>query len=351
MEQTGTVAGTRSRKSQPGELKRSTWGKRAISNQSGFIITLELVLVMTILGIGLIVGIVAIRDAVFKYSVKKQSEAVYVIDQDGTVLGKAVAFDEHESPIIPYIDRSVPPLAPDPDHYNYRALIGVRDDRFTSRQRIFYTEDNCSLGSECIAPAGAESADNMGIDLLPGTGGVGYLYATQGGPSYAVGASSAGVTGWLFRETASACSSNTIKSVWSSQAVVSGSPCEYAAEAVICNGNFGDATCNPAPVNPKLPACVNQYPTLPSCGCPAGWTLQPAISPDRCCPPGSIAGTDPGQCDRLMPDLQAAESVPHPDDATANALEGFAPPFVVNLPIDPDTWESVAPDGVEGEAE
>ncbi len=331
---------------QPG---RSGTGKPVDVRQRGFIITLELVLVMTILGIGLFVGAVAIRDAMFKYAVQKQSEAVYVFDQNGTVLGKAETFDEHEAPIIPYIDRTTPPLAPDPGHANFRAFIGVRDDRFTSRQRVFYTEDNCARGFECIAPPSAEAVDSMGLDALPGTGAVGYLHALQAGPSYAIGAGDSGLPGWLFRETASACSSSTIKSVWTSQAVVAGDPCEYAAEAVVCSGDFGGPSCNPDPVNPKLPACVNQYPTTPSCGCPAGWSLQPAISPDRCCPPGSVAGTDAGQCDRVISNLQAAESVPHPDAASANALQGFTPPFVVNLPTDPDSWESVAPDGVEGE--
>ncbi|HLF57936.1 MAG TPA: hypothetical protein VI942_13940, partial [Thermoanaerobaculia bacterium] len=48
--------------------------------QGGFVITLELVLILTILGIGLLVGIVAIRNALFVYWQKKKAQAVLVYD-------------------------------------------------------------------------------------------------------------------------------------------------------------------------------------------------------------------------------------------------------------------------------
>lgn len=188
--------------------------------QAGFVISLEAVIIATILGIGLIVGIVAVRDALFRKAASIQNMNFYVFDSTATesiAIGKVISFDEHEAPWVPFIDYD--PLG---DGRNHRALIGVRDDRFTSRQPIFYTAAACT-GNPCIAEAGEEAPYNFGVDDIATTGAVGYLYALQG-LSYGIGAGDGGaVKGRLYREGLGAC--GPVVSAWDSQRVVSGSPC------------------------------------------------------------------------------------------------------------------------------
>lgn len=324
-----------------------------IRRQAGFVITVEFVLFTTILCIGLLVGISAIRDAMFIRYVKKQSEELWVFDSDGVVLGKAFDMDEHEAPRIPYIDRSLPPALPDPGHRNFRAMIGVRDDRFTGRQRIFYQGANCT-GTPCITTPSAENVDSIGIDGLDDTGSVGYIYALQGTPTYGIGAGvgpAPRLPGFLYRESAQSCDALLVESAWTSQKVISGEPCDAftfpaLTGAVQCQGNFGGGSCDLA--TPPLPACIDLSPDIPSCGCPTGWHRASTAGEGRCCPPGSV-GISGGQCGRDLSNLKQADSVPHPDDPLMNALEPLVAPFFVNLPIDTSTFQSVAPDGVEGE--
>ena len=146
-----------------------TRARAAKRRQGGFIITVELLLIATILVIGSIVGVIAIRDALVKRIAQQRSQAVLVIDDSGRVLGEALGFDEHEAPLVSYIDRTVPPAAPDPDHRNYRALIGVRDDRFTTREPVYYSGENCT-GTPCMKLASDEDTDSIGYDGIAGTG-------------------------------------------------------------------------------------------------------------------------------------------------------------------------------------
>tara|TARA_R110001583_G_scaffold45508_2_gene143270 strand:+ start:177 stop:1484 length:1308 start_codon:yes stop_codon:yes gene_type:complete len=247
------------------------------AKQKGFIITIELILISTVLVIGTFVGVVAIRDALFKQYVQKQSREVSVYDANGLVLGKAVDYDEHEAPRIPYIDRTVAPLSPDPEHRNYRALIGIRDDRFTSREPVYYDGENCT-GTPCIKASSDEAADNVGIENLSATGAVSYLYKMQGGPTYAIGRSPDGIKGFLFRETASACpvSPEAIKSRYMSQKVVTGSPCEAV-------GTAGGSTTTTTSTGEVYVAdaytdCLLGTPTtlgiVDACACPANYEQQ-----------------------------------------------------------------------------
>ncbi|MDC0662282.1 hypothetical protein [Marinobacter sp. SS21] len=187
--------------------------------EAGFVITLELLLIVTILVLGSMVGIVAIRDALVKQYVNSQSQQAIVADAGGKVLGKAVDFDEHDAPRIVLIDRSLP--------RSYRTLIGVRDDRFTSREAVYYAGPNCS-GVPCLKGISDESSDSVGVDGLVGTGNVSYFNALQRGPNYAVGRSGDGLSGALYRDSGAACpvAIGDIRSRWISQKVVAGPPCE-----------------------------------------------------------------------------------------------------------------------------
>ena len=79
---------------------------KRINRQDGFVLTIEALLIFTILGIGLFVGLVALRDAVFKYKLSQQDQDFYVFDSSdpAKVIGKVASFDEHEAPLVPFID-------------------------------------------------------------------------------------------------------------------------------------------------------------------------------------------------------------------------------------------------------
>lgn len=176
------------------DQKMSHRGK--LVGQGGFVITLELIIIISILGFGTLVGIVMIRDALVKHYVAKQSSEALVADAEGRILGEAIGFDEHDAPRIFYVDRSQETI--------YRTLISVRDDRFTSREAVYYSGTACT-GVPCIKAISDELASSRGTDYLPGTGNVSYFNALQGGPNYAVGRGTTGLPGHLFRESALVC--------------------------------------------------------------------------------------------------------------------------------------------------
>ncbi len=240
--------------------------------QGGFIITIELILITTILVIGSLAGLVSIRDALIKRMAHQQSQDITVYDATGRALGKAVGFDEHEAPLLPYVDRTVPPLAPDPLHRNYRALLGVRDDRFTSREPVYYDGANCT-GTACIKAPSDEAADNTGLSGLNNTGAVGYLYGLQGGPTYAVGRSPDGIKGYLYRSTAAACpiAPENIRSRYLSQKVVTGSPCEARSATTTTTTTGGGTTTTTT--TPADTSCLVDA-GLGLCSCPDGYVDQ-----------------------------------------------------------------------------
>lgn len=392
-----TMDNTRRQNSSQGAVgARVTSGRR---HQGGFIITIELILIITILLLGSLAGVVAVRDALFKYYVNQQSQEAYVIDDTGTVLGKAVDFDEHEAPRIFYIDRT--------QAQNYRALIGIRDDRFTGREPLYYEGNSCQ-GDPCIKSPSNEAADSRGTDGIAGTGAVGYIYGLQGTPTYAVGRSPAGLPGFLYRETASMCpvDAEAIGSRWLSQKVVLGEPCEPYAFSVVNAAASTDCLINPAlscvctagyteqtdvlaqaetAIGTRYDELVAQLglpaellpdtPTIGQICCPDSTALQDtglvdtvayylvqetiAIASEDLLPGVAqqyeaalsllVTLTEPLQCKTEIL-LQAAQSVENPNEPALNALEGLTPPFRMNLPIDAGvgSWQSTVPHGEGG---
>ncbi|MDI4671550.1 hypothetical protein MKZ42_12910 [Pseudoalteromonas shioyasakiensis] len=187
--------------------------------QKGYILTIELILIITILAIGSMGGIVLVRDAVIKHNAKKVDNEVVVIDSGNNKLGKAISFDEHEAPLIFFHDRS--------SEKTYRALIGIRDDRFTSREAIYYDAPNCQ-GNPCIKSVSDEDSDSSGISQIVSTGNVSYINALQNGPNYAIGQRDGTFIGNLFKSTPLSCPAkdDEIVSRYMSQKVTSGTPCE-----------------------------------------------------------------------------------------------------------------------------
>ncbi len=155
--------------------------------ESGYLLTLGLILVFTILIIGSLVGINILR-AVF--IVKAETGLIEDSAVTPATVGKAVSYDLCEAPQIPCRDTGLTPadiVTPGPTEGLY-ALLAVRPDRFVSRDRIYYT------GADCLIPGGdtayiAPPAVAATTPVLP----VGYLNALQS-VSYGVGAP----TGWVF---------------------------------------------------------------------------------------------------------------------------------------------------------
>ncbi len=331
--------------------------------QQGYVLTIELILLVTILVIGSFVGIVAVRDALFKQKVQQLDNTIIVADDKGVVLGEMVTLDEHDAPQLFYIDRT----STEPEQ-NYRALIGVRDDRFTSREAIYYTELNCQ-GDPCIKPVSNEAMDDVGVSRLPGTGAVSYFQALQGAPNYAIGRSPNGLPGHLFRETIQACElpeliggvGSPIGSRYMSQKVVTGEPCESPFDLPVPAGE-APMSCAPASNNNgnglggKTGICDAGCGTNDKgrCACPAGYYEVSGSFlglADQCCPNGTdyTSATGGGAlCSGLG--LRKAQSVEDINNPGQNALESFTPPFQINLPAaggrtEGDEWYPTPPTG------
>lgn len=379
--------------------------RRSTRRQGGFVVTIELILIITILALGSLVGLVAIRDALFKHYVNKQSEDAIVADANGRSLGKAFDFDEHDAPRIFLFDRTMP------DGQARRTLIGIRDDRFTSREALYYSGQNCT-GTPCIKSTSDEATDNVGGDGINGSGNVSYFNALQGFPNYAVGRSDQGLPGRLYREAPQACpvAPDLIQSRWTSQSVVAGEPCEPFStgdqsgepaylgclidllEPCECPASYDDESDFLANYLPQIDevlddtvASVNQVlgllgplevPPNLSIGtlcCKEAYDLDPEGLVDAvvftvvealieeqlnldASPVVDQAVTDllsslegDINCSSFL-ELRIAESVPNSVDPSINALEPFAAPFKVNLPASAsdDEWYYTEPGAIEG---
>jgi hypothetical protein len=368
--------------------------------QGGFVITLELIIIISILGFGTLVGIVMIRDALVKHYVAKQSSEALVADAAGQILGEAVGFDEHDAPRIFYVDRSL--------ETTFRTLIGVRDDRFTSREAVYYSGTACT-GVPCIKTISDELTSSKGTDYLSGTGNVSYFNALQGGPNYAVGRGASGLPGDLFRESALVCPvpASQLQSRWMSQKVVAGEPCEsveledevktppftgclvdialFACDCPASTEDQGDIlSLYAVPIETLLDSTVL---TINTALLIAGLQIPEVNVGKFCCPAGSdldedelINGTVYLVVNELVSELnlaafplvqqtintilaplegdlscsspvilKAADSVSNPEDPTQNALGTFTTPFWVNLPgSQSGDWYSVPPTEGEG---
>jgi hypothetical protein len=373
-----------------------------LSNQQGFVVTVELILIITILVLGSLVGLIAIRDALFKHYVNKQSTEAIVADATGKLLGKAVDFDEHDAPRIFLFDRTLD------DGQPRRTLIGVRDDRFTSREAIYYSQQNCS-GTPCIKTTSDETTDSVGADAQAGSGNVSYFNTLQGFPNYAVGRGSDGLPGALFRETPQVCPVD-IQSRWVSQKVAAGEPCEafnvddqptdpaYAGclansiEPCECPGSYEDESDvldsyvpeiersleqTVAQVNARIgPALSLEVPsdfTVGTLCCREAYDLDPEglvdavvfvateklieeqldLSGSPLVEEAVLAVIAPLEGDincTSFIEFRAAESVPAAENPAENALEQFEAPFWVNAPggQSEDEWFSTEPSGSEG---
>ncbi len=115
-------------------VENSTGGARYSRSEAGFIITVELLLVFTILIVSLLVALVVLRNALLTSGTFLGPVLVY----DSTaprsrLLGKVTFFDQSQTLRI---------QRRDPNNGS-PILLGVRRDRWTSQSPIFYSGDNC----------------------------------------------------------------------------------------------------------------------------------------------------------------------------------------------------------------
>lgn len=373
---------------------------RTRRRQGGFIITIELILITSILIIGSLVGLAAIRDALFKHYMTQQSRELVVEDANGRALGEVFDVDEHDAPRILYFDRSPP------SGIN-RALIGIRDDRFSSREPLYYATPNCS-GDPCIKSASDEATDSRDIASDVNAGSVSYLHALQGGPVYAIGPGDpAALPGFLYRGTPQQCPFDgvDVQSRWISQKVIAGAPCEQftlddpqsvqADTTCLLSTGIVDLCTPPpgtvaqddilsnyiGPVDALVDTTLGTVNALPTCAllgvcvpevevgtlyCPAGTSLDEdgdlvtalvrtlfdqlrATTDLGLIEPllGAVTNTLPGELTcSAVEDFQLAESVPSADDPTRNALDALVAPFQLRAPTTASSnWIRTPPDG------
>jgi len=193
--------------------------------QRGFILSIEAVLLFTIVGIGLMVGLSVLRDALIKYHFSQQDGRFFVADSSDPpiMIGNVAGFDEHDAPLVVFVDYHDDIDNPLPGASNFRTLVGVRDNRLTTRQALFYADVACTGPIVCVASAGSEAAHDLVATLSGTTGGISYLNALQGGgPSYAIGRDlgQSATQDLLYRSTPTQCDVELV-AMWVSQTIAS----------------------------------------------------------------------------------------------------------------------------------
>ena len=202
---------------------RDSTTNRNYRRQSGFILSMEAVLLFTILGIGLFLGMSILRNSLIKYYFNQVNTRFFVADSTTApiLIGDVVGFDEHETPLVVFTDYDSASNAL-PGDFNYRTLIGIRDDRFTTRQPLLYSDASCGV-PVCIPGRSSEVANGLIVTAANTTGTISYMNAMQGAnaPVYAVGRILTGATpniDQLYRSTGTACAV-AVQSMWVSQTV------------------------------------------------------------------------------------------------------------------------------------
>lgn len=147
------------------------------SRQSGYIISIELLLIFSILIIGSIVAVVGVRDAVLRHLAIRDAAQLKVKDStapDPLIFGRPVNYDLCEAPQIlcpdfGFDENNSGGMATPGSTEGLRALVGIRPDRFVTRNQIYFTGANCT-GDAYIAPPPIPGSSNF-LPSLP----VGYF--------------------------------------------------------------------------------------------------------------------------------------------------------------------------------
>lgn len=173
------------------------------SRSGGFILTLELLVLLSIFGVVVIFALALAQRYFVQSAADPFGRTVFVYDStqpmgSSVLVGRAVGFNAFESPLIVY--RMPAPSAP------LAALLAVRAANFTTRQSVYYADPACSGSTYLLDPR----------NITAGTvGEVSELYAAQG-TAFAIGTD--GVSdNVLFRSLAGAAPATTPQSRWVSE--------------------------------------------------------------------------------------------------------------------------------------
>lgn len=188
--------------------------RSSTTQDRGFILTLTLILVITFVVIGTFVGLAALRNGLLV----KSGENV-LFDDTGLAFGRAKTFDLCEAPQL---------VCKDPDN-GLLPIVGVRPDRFTTRNQVYYSAAGCT-GDVYLAPPAVPAPGSPGFwqPQLP----VGYLngalletvaservaYGVGAPAGFSFATQSPTGPGRLYRSTGAAPASQLIGSVWTSMA-------------------------------------------------------------------------------------------------------------------------------------
>jgi hypothetical protein len=173
------------------------------SNEAGFVLTLELIVLVSIFGVVAIYALVLIQQHFLQQVADDFGHAVVIYDSkmpmgSSVRIGRATSFNALEAPQVIYrVATPSPPLA---------ALLSVRATNFTTRQSVYFDNANCTGASWMLDPA----------NPVGGTvGEAANLYSLQG-TAFAIGISG-GDQNVLFRSAPGAAPATTPQSRWISE--------------------------------------------------------------------------------------------------------------------------------------
>lgn len=177
--------------------------------ESGFIITLELILLLTIMGVVFIFALALIQKHLIESISEPFGRSILVFDSTGPkgnsrAIGRATSFNVYEAPQIVYrIPDKTEPIA---------ALLAVRPSNFTTRQSVYYTNAGCTGSTYMLNPLSP---------ISPTVGEISDLYALQG-TAFAIGVdpANAAKTNVLFRSQPGVAPIATPLSRWISERYV-----------------------------------------------------------------------------------------------------------------------------------
>jgi hypothetical protein len=145
---------------------------------TGFVITLEFLLVMALFVMPVLIGLFILgRKYLTMYLNEQQTSShffstpvVWDSDAPARAIGPVVGYDAFDAPLVVFRDEAT----------DLGVILGVRRDRFTSYGQVFYTDDLCTDNPRIRA---ANAPNATGGNAYPPNG---YAYQLQG-RSYAMG--------------------------------------------------------------------------------------------------------------------------------------------------------------------
>jgi hypothetical protein len=169
----------------------------------GFILTLELLLLISIFSVVIIFALVLMQRHFVQTVSDPFGRTIFIYDSkppkgSSVLIGRTVSFNQYEAPEVIY-------RIPDPAE-PVAALLGVRASNFTTRPSVFYDNAGCTGGTWMLDPQNPASG---------ASGEISDLYSIQG-TAFAIG-TVGGSQNVLYRSTPGAAPGVTPQSRWVSE--------------------------------------------------------------------------------------------------------------------------------------